>query len=850
MNATLSSISPSAASLGLASLGLATLGFTLVKVTAVLLAAGGVATLLRDRSAAARHDAWAAGLLAALALGALAPFAPTLEVAVLASQDGSVARGLPGALGAQIVGEDRRVLAAEPAAGARDPIATPLASDVADPASSALPPAGATVPWSVVLAVWAFGTAALLVRFAAGLFGLRRLRRDASPLRSASWQRLLDEAQTAAGAGPGVRLLGSSAVATPVTWGWRRPVVLLPADAEAWPESRRRAALLHELAHVARRDALTQLLGTLACAVYWFHPAAWMAFRALRRESERACDDRVLAAGAPAEDYAAQLLAVARSAAGLRRGGPALAIGMARASTLEGRLLAVLDARLPRAAVGRRTRVAVAVGIGALLMPLAGLTAVARAGSEAKPYVRLDAGSVARSVAGAVAPGSAAEPRTAPSTPESRAVAAAAAATPGCTSEGGDRLECAVDAAPGGTLELDLEVGAEVTIVGWDQPRVELRADLEAEDPTRHVVELVRDGNRVTVSSRLRGGSQRRSWSSSHAYSLRVPRNFDVTIRSSGGALAIEDVEGTFRGRIGGGGLSLRRVRGRAELATGGGEIEVTDSTLEGSVRTGGGRALLSRVRGGLDASSGSGPVIRADAPEGAGDDGGGSASLDALEIDDDGEDIAIAEGAESSVGRLHIQRSGGEIRLRAAPAGADVRTGGGDIEIGSGGGLVEAVTGGGDIEVGPVAGSVHARTGAGEVIVRLADAGGEPQTVEVESGFGRVVVELPAGFAGEVDVETAYYRGKRVATISTPWSLESETSDWVQRRQDDEPHRTVRTRGAVGHGGDRLIVRTVGGDVVIRTAGGSPGGALSSVLPRQERAEPPPPPLRRRCRR
>src|SRR5262249_47386000 len=137
-----------------------------------------------------------------------------------------------------------------------------------------------------------------------------------------------------------------------------------------WPEERRRLVLLHELAHIQRADCLTQLLAQVACVLHWFNPLFWLAAWQLRVERERACDDRVLAAGVSPAAYAHHLLAIAR--AGRRAGtAPLAGVAMARPSQMEGRLLAVLDSTLPHRAVPRRAaRWTVAIGL-CLLLPLA-----------------------------------------------------------------------------------------------------------------------------------------------------------------------------------------------------------------------------------------------------------------------------------------------------------------------------------------------------------------------------------------------------------------------------------------------------------------------------------------------
>ena len=109
-----------------------------------------------------------------------------------------------------------------------------------------------------------------------------------------------------------LRFLRSGRASMPVATGLFRPSVIMPADADTWSENRLRVVLLHELAHVRRRDCLTHVLAQAACAFYWFNPLAWLAVKRARAERERACDDLVLACGTRGSEYADLLLEMAR----------------------------------------------------------------------------------------------------------------------------------------------------------------------------------------------------------------------------------------------------------------------------------------------------------------------------------------------------------------------------------------------------------------------------------------------------------------------------------------------------------------------------------------------------------
>jgi TonB family protein len=163
----------------------------------------------------------------------------------------------------------------------------------------------------------------------------------------------------------------------PVTWGVWRPVILIPPDALSWSESRARLVLSHEIAHIARGDWLFQMAAEVLRAVWWCNPLAWMACRRLGRESEHACDDAVLSAGVTAAEYAAELIDIART--GTRRRRRCVpALPMARPSTFERRVTAMLIETLNRRPLTRRGLVIVVLAALAVTVPLAALRLAAQ----------------------------------------------------------------------------------------------------------------------------------------------------------------------------------------------------------------------------------------------------------------------------------------------------------------------------------------------------------------------------------------------------------------------------------------------------------------------------------------
>ena len=395
-----------------------------VRATALLGITAALAALAGRRSAALRHFVWALALAGVLVLPLAGAALPEVPVPIpapwtpgrqsVAAVGNGPARAAPrvgphaphgvehAAGSADVAGTRDTGPATGPPAGAVRASAGAGASEASRPDPATVPAAG----WSTLsLAIWGVGAAAFAAWSLAGIWNTRRLVAQATPVTAREWLDPLHDACARLDIRRPVRLLQSDCVAMPMTWGWRRPVVLLPATACGWQSARRTVVLRHELAHVKRADVVTQLLAQWACVVYWFNPVVWLAAFRLRVEREQACDDAVLGLGTRASDYANHLLDIAREchAPGLTA---SAAVAMARRSQLEFRLRAILDPTVRRAAE-RSTAVLAAVVLTGALLAVSAVTPVTETFAEPTVQGGLGAnatGSVPGSAAGAEPP--------------------------------------------------------------------------------------------------------------------------------------------------------------------------------------------------------------------------------------------------------------------------------------------------------------------------------------------------------------------------------------------------------------------------------------------------------------
>jgi len=183
--------------------------------------------------------------------------------------------------------------------------AVAVTSTIVSTAPASAPAKRSIPPSQIALVVIAIGAMCRLVWLGVGFHRLRRYRRGSHPLNvSAPWHSAAD-------------LRIADEIASPVTFGLRHPVVLLPPQFPALDEAARQAILCHELLHIERRDWAFTVGEEVVRAVFWFHPAIWWLLGEIQLSREQAVDRAVIEMTQAKDEYVDALLAIAGAKAQL-----------------------------------------------------------------------------------------------------------------------------------------------------------------------------------------------------------------------------------------------------------------------------------------------------------------------------------------------------------------------------------------------------------------------------------------------------------------------------------------------------------------------------------------------------
>lgn len=224
-------------------------------------------------------------------------------------------------------------------------IPLPVAIQAVARAGNIAPAAGWPLT-SVLVTLWVAGCVLLFVRLAVGHWRALAVVRESIP--------------------SGTDGVYFADVKVPIVCGLARPAILMPHAAYEWPSWQFEAAIRHERTHVRRKDLWANFAAQAACAVWWFHPLAWILFRCLHNDQEAACDDAILFSGFEPATYAEALLAVARTSSPKLPNGCAMTTQM----NLKSRITRLLDRGIARS-TSRRTMLRAATVFAVILAAIA-----------------------------------------------------------------------------------------------------------------------------------------------------------------------------------------------------------------------------------------------------------------------------------------------------------------------------------------------------------------------------------------------------------------------------------------------------------------------------------------------
>jgi beta-lactamase regulating signal transducer with metallopeptidase domain len=313
-----------------------------VRALLVAAAVGVVLFVARARTGSVAHTAWTLVMLTMLMLPVLPKWLPALPI----SLPQPTVMSTPPLVAVDTI---QNRVAQAPTRTPSSANTAPVASRLIEERAPLVTPEPARISTAtVVLFIWIGGVAVMLVRLSAGWWHAARLAARCSAERGEVSESVL--------------------VSTPVAVGVWAPRILVPASWRAWPDGLRDAVLVHERAHIRRRDMLVNLLAHANRCVYWFHPLAWWLERRIATTAEQACDDEVMRANGEAQSYAGLLVDMANS---VRTSGGRVAwpgAGIMGPGALSDRVERILDGRAGAAITSARRWTVIALTLS-LLVP-------------------------------------------------------------------------------------------------------------------------------------------------------------------------------------------------------------------------------------------------------------------------------------------------------------------------------------------------------------------------------------------------------------------------------------------------------------------------------------------------
>jgi hypothetical protein len=253
------------------------------------------------------------------------------------------------------------------------------------------------------------------------------------------------------------------------------------------------------------------------------------------------------------------------------------------------------------------------------------------------------------------------------------------------------RIEKSFQVQPDGELILTTDLG-DVQIEGWERTEVSVLVEKRGDEKRsrRFDVSFDQSANKIEIRGKYEGKWQFWNWDNFNVrFTIKVPTKYRVRVNTSGGDVALGNVDGTIRCETSGGDIKVHHVNGDLWVETSGGDVNISDVAGNVDASTSGGDVTLLKIDGRINAET-SGGDIEARV---TGDNRG-------IRLDTSGGDITIYVPDNISAD-IDASTSGGEVKMRV---GGNFSGRVEDTEVhgrlNGGGNMIKAETSGGDVRI------------------------------------------------------------------------------------------------------------------------------------------------------
>ncbi|PKM95551.1 MAG: hypothetical protein CVU84_05665 [Firmicutes bacterium HGW-Firmicutes-1] len=194
--------------------------------------------------------------------------------------------------------------------------------------------------------VWLIGVLFCTFRIIIGLYGIHKIVKNCDRIIAYDYHEdnLINSIKKTLKIKRPVKIIESSCVSSPVTFGVIKPLIILPSQCALWTDERWIIVLTHEMFHIKNFDSIHNLFVQALCAVFWFNPLISKTGRILREEREGACDDFVIKSGITPHIYATHLIEMIRMSSSQRLINNMMT-GMSNNSGVERRIRKIIDTK-------------------------------------------------------------------------------------------------------------------------------------------------------------------------------------------------------------------------------------------------------------------------------------------------------------------------------------------------------------------------------------------------------------------------------------------------------------------------------------------------------------------------